>query len=259
GGTTTQVVEGYEPRAGTGSVELPFAYVSRGYVETMGIPVLAGRTVTEEDHPDAPRVIVVNETAARLVWAEDALGGRSRPHGAEGAWRRVVGVVADVKVNDLREPPTPMVYYSAEQAGLTAFDVVVRTAGAPAALLGPLRSALRDVRPSLPVTRLETLDAHLGNALAQLRGVTALLGAFSLLALLLAGLGVYAAVSFAVERRTRELGIRIVLGAAPARLAWTVVGESLAVVATGLVLGLGLATLAMRGVQAMLFGVGSVD
>ncbi len=204
-------------------------------------------------------MIVVNETAARVFWGGDWVRGRIRPQGVEDAWRRVIGVVADVKVEDLREPPTPMVYYSAEQLAPTSFAIVARTPGDPAALLPALRTALRDVRASLPVTRLTTLDAHLGDGLTGLRMVAALLGGFSLLALLLAGLGVYAAVSFAVERRTRELGIRVVLGAEPMRLAWMVVGESLVVVGTGLAAGLSLATLAGRGVQAMLFGVESVD
>ncbi|HEX7050879.1 MAG TPA: ABC transporter permease [Longimicrobiales bacterium] len=259
GWTSTHVVEGYDPPSGTGSVELPVAIVSRGYFEAMGIPVLAGRTFTADDRPDAPPVIVVNETAARRFWGGDWARGRIRPEGAEGAWRRVVGVVGDVKVIDLREPPTPMIYYSAEQMPPAGFAVVARTSGDPATLLGTLRSTLRDVRPSLPVTRLATLDTHIGGALARLRAVTALLGGFSLLAMLLAGLGVYATVSFAVERRTREMGIRLVMGAAPARVAWMVVRESLTVVAAGVVAGLALATLAVRGVQTMLFGVGSMD
>lgn len=259
GGTTTQVVDGYDPPAGTGAVELPYAFVSRGYFEAMGIPVLAGRTFTAEDHADAPRVVVVNETAARVFWGGDWERGRIRSQGAEGAWRHVVGVVADVKVSDLREPPTPMVYFSAEQAGVASFSIVARTPGDPAALLPSLRAALREVRPSLPVTRMVTLDAHLGGALAGLRTVTMLMSGFSMLGLLLAGLGVYAVVAFAVERRRSELGIRIVLGAEPARLAWVVVGESLGVVAAGLVAGLALAALGARGARAVLFGVGSID
>ncbi|MGH7465002.1 MAG: FtsX-like permease family protein, partial [Longimicrobiales bacterium] len=258
-GTTTQVVEGHEPLSGTGSVELDFAVVSRGYFETMGMPLRAGRGFTGDDRADSPRVVVVNETAARLFWGGDAVGGRIRPDGALDSWREVVGVIADASVSALDEPPTPQIFYSAEQAGVTNFAIVARTAGDPAAILGSLRIALRDVRPTLPVTRLTTLDAHLGDALAGARMTARLMGAFSLLALLLAGLGVYALVSFSVERRSQELGIRSALGAAGSRLVGMVVGETLVIVALGVVIGLAVAVLAGRGLEGMLYGVGSFD
>jgi len=258
-GTTTQIVDGYDPPSGTGSVELPFAYVSPRYFETMGIAVLEGRTFSAEDRPQTARVIVVNEAAARAFWGGDAVGGRIRAQGAEGAWREVIGVVADVKVNDLQEGPTPMIYYAAGQAGILSFTIVARTPGDPVALVGPLRSALRDVRASLPVTRLIPLEAHLGDALRTPRMIAAFMGGFSLLAMLLACLGVYAVVSFTVERRTQELGIRMALGAATSRVITMVVGESLIVVATGVVAGLLIASLAMRGIAGLLFGVGTAD
>jgi predicted permease len=259
GGSTTQVVDGYEPASGTGSVELPLALVSRGYFETMGIAVLAGRTFSADDRPGAPLAVIVNETAARLYWSDAAVGGRIRPQGDGTAWREVIGVVADVKVTDLMEPPTPMIYYSAEQAGASSFAIVARTAGDPAALLEPLRRTLRDVRPSLPVVRLMPLSDHLGDALAGPRVAAVLLGGFSLLALLLASLGVYAVVSFTVERRTQELGIRMALGAARSRLVGMVVGESLLVVGLGVFGGLWLALLAARGLEGILFGVRAAD
>jgi predicted permease len=258
-GTTTQVVDGYDPSAGTGSVELAYAVVSGGYFETMGIPLIAGRAFNAEDRPENQRVIVVNETAARQFWGGNALGGRIRSQGSPDAWRYVVGVVGDVKLNDLRESPQPMIYYSAEQAGVGSFAMVARTAGDPAALMAPLRNALRQVRPTLPVTRLMPLTTHLGDALAAPRMVALLLGGFSLLALLLASLGVYAVVSFSVERRTQELGIRMALGAAGSRLVGMVVRESLIVVGFGVGIGLLLASLATRGLQSMLFGVAAVD
>jgi predicted permease len=259
GGTTTQVVEGYEPRVGTGSVEIAFAFVTRGYFETVGIRPIAGRMFTPDDRPGTPRVIVVNETAARLFWGGNAVGGRIRPQGATVVWRDVVGVVADSKVRDLREPATPLMYMSAEQTNVNPTTVVVRTPGNPESLIGPLRVALRDVRSSLPVTRLVTFDAHLGNALANLRLATVMLGSFSLLALLLATLGVYAAVSFTVERRLQELGIRLALGAPRSSIVGMVVRESLVVAAVGVIVGLSVALIATRGLEGMLFGVGAVD
>jgi putative ABC transport system permease protein len=258
-GTTTQVVDGYEPAAGTGSVELDFAVVSRGYFTTMGIPLLAGRGFTADDRPESPRVIVVNETAARVFWGGTAIGRRIRSQSVPDGWREVVGVVADTRVSRLDEAPVPLIYYSAEQAGVTSFQIVARTAGDPALLLGPLRTALRDVRPTLPVTRLLTLDRHLGDALVSARMIASLMTAFSLLALLLAALGVYAIVSFSVEQRAPELGIRSALGASRPRLIGMVVGETLVIVMLGVCIGLAVALLATRGLEGMLYGVGSFD
>jgi putative ABC transport system permease protein len=259
GATTTQIVDGYTPPSGTSAVELELAMVSRGYFETMGIPLLAGRTFTAADRPQTPNVIVVNDAAARAYWGGNAVGGRIRSQGADGDWLEVVGVVADVKVTDLTEAPTPMIYGSTEQSGVGGFAVVARTSDNPAALLPSLRRALREVRESLPVIRLHTLEAHFGQTMAIPRVGTALMGGFSLLALLLAGLGIYAVVSFNVERRTQELGIRTALGATRSTMVRMVVGESLAAVGIGLVAGLALAALAARGLETMLFGVTPLD
>ena len=261
GGTSTTVVEGYTPAAGTGSVELPLAGVSRQYFATMAIPLVAGRTFSAIDHPESPDVVVLNETAARLYFGGNAIGRRIRPQADPDAWREIIGVVADVKVSDVTEPPTPMFYFSAEQVPLSGFTVVARTSGDPAALTPALRAALREVRPSLPVTRQGSLEAHVGAGLAAARTGVALMSGFSLLALLLAGLGIYAAVSFSVERRTQEIGVRMALGATHTRLTRMVVGESVTVVALGVAVGLGLAALVARGLGGVgvLFGVEPVD
>ena len=166
GGTTTTVVEGYEPPSGTGAIELAFTVVGEEYFEALGVPLIAGSTFGPDDRVDAPRVVVVNKTTARRFWGGDALDRRLRPQGAPDAWRRVIGVVGDVKVASVQEAPTPMFYYSAEQFGLSAFNVVVRTEGDPASLIGPLRATLREVDSALPLTRLTTMEAHLGSALA---------------------------------------------------------------------------------------------
>lgn len=258
-GTTTQVVDGYVPAAGTGSVELDYATVSDGYFATMGIPLPAGRSFTADDRPESPRVIVVNETAARVFWGGNALGRRIRSESAPDGWREVVGVVADTRVTSLDEAPVPMIYYSAGQVAPVSFMIVARTTGDPALLLEPLRIALRDVRPALPVTRSMTLDSHFGDALAGARMITRLMTAFSLLALLLAGLGVYTIVSFTVEQRAPELGIRSALGASRSRLVGMVMGETLVIVALGVLIGMFAAALAARGMESMLFGVGSFD
>jgi predicted permease len=258
GSTGSTVIEGYEPPTGTNAVELPFASVSRGYFATMGISLVAGRGFSVDDQPDSPPVVIVTETAARLFFGGDAVGRRIRRQGESDVWREVVGVVADVKVTDLQEPRTPLMYAPTEQAGAGVFSVVVRTAD-PGAMLAVLPRALREVRESLPVTRIEPLATHVAGALAAARISALLMGAFAALALLLAGLGIYAAVSFAVERRTQEIGIRVALGATGPRLIGMVVGESLTVAGIGVVVGLGLAALAAVGLRGILFGLAPVD
>jgi hypothetical protein len=233
--------------------------VSEAYFRTLGVPLLAGRVFGPDDRPESPRVVLVNQTAADRFWGGDALGRRIRPQGSPDAWREVVGVVGDVKVGALQEPPTPMIYFSAEQTAVGCCFVVARAGGDPEALIPALRAALEEVAPQLSATRLTTLESHLGDALTAPRAAAAMMGAFSLIALVLATLGVYAVVAFAVARRASELGIRVALGAARARLIGMVVGESLIPVGLGVAAGLGLAWLGAPALQGVLFGVGALD
>ncbi|NIP56585.1 MAG: FtsX-like permease family protein [Gemmatimonadetes bacterium] len=257
--SATTVLEGYDPPSGTDATELDFALVSRDYFRTVGIPVVAGRTFSDEDRPESPLVVLVNETAAQRFWGGDAVGRRLRPQGAEDAWRRLVGVVGDATVEELQEPPTPILYYSADQRPLSRFFVVARTDGDPAALTGPLREELRAVGSSLPITELGTLESHLGQSLSGPRTAATLVGVFSLLAVLLASLGIYAVVSFTVARRSSEMGIRVALGAERSRVVGMVVAESMTSVAVGLLAGVGLALVAVRGLESVLYRVGALD
>ncbi|HET7133764.1 MAG TPA: ABC transporter permease, partial [Gammaproteobacteria bacterium] len=145
GNTTSTIVEGYEPPNGTNAVEMPLTIVSRGYFATMGMPLRAGRAFSAADRAGSPSVVILNETAARVFFGGDAVGRRVRAQAVPDSWKEVVGVVADSKVADLQEPPTPMMYYAAEQVAVGGFSVAVRTTGDPAALLGSLPRALREV------------------------------------------------------------------------------------------------------------------
>ena len=240
-------------------VELPFAYVSRDYFATMGIPLLAGRTFTADDRADTVPLIVVNQAAARAYWGGNAIGGRIRRQSADSVWLSVAGIVADSTVTDVTEPPTPMIYFSAEQFGVGGFSIVARTSRDPAVLKSGLARALHDVRATLPITRLLTLKEHFGDRLRLPRTGTVAIGMFSILALLIASVGIYAVVAFAVEGRAHELGIRAALGATASRIVRMVVHESLATVGVGLAAGLALAALAMRGLEGVLYGVSPLD
>jgi putative ABC transport system permease protein len=154
GPTSSTIVEGYELPRGTNAIEMPFSSVSNDYFATMGIRLVAGRVFSAVDQRESPPVVIVNETAARVFFGGDAVGRRVRPQDSPYEWREVVGVVADAKVAELQEPPTPLIYRSIDQTGTGGFSVVVRTALDPAALLGVLPGALRSVRASLPITRI---------------------------------------------------------------------------------------------------------
>jgi putative ABC transport system permease protein len=260
GGTTTTVIEGYQGGDGTDAVEMNFSYVSPSFFETVGAPLVAGREFGPDDRRETQRVVVVNETAAQTFWggSANAIGKRLRGQGGT-VWREVVGVVEDVKVRTIQEAPTPMMYMSTEQVQIASAFLLARTDGDPEALLPALRGALQEAAPQLAPTKLSTLENHIGISFAAPSAAAALMGIFSLLALVLASLGIYAVVSFAVARRSAELGIRIALGAARQRIVGMVVRESLRTVVFGVIVGLGLALLAAPALERLLFEVRVLD
>ncbi|MEJ2206355.1 MAG: ABC transporter permease, partial [Gemmatimonadota bacterium] len=260
-GTTTTEVEGYTPPAGTAAVEMPFTVVGDGYFEVMGISVVAGRLFNEDDVPDGPGAsILINEATARRFYGDaDPLGRRMRGQGSEEWTRTVVGVVENTPVSSLGESDRPMFYFSTRQTSFAPGYVVARTDGDPAALLEPMRREMGALSVSPTVTAQGTLDSHFGATLATPRLAARAMGAFSLLALLLAGLGVYAVVSFSVQRRTSELGIRMALGAERSRVVHMVVREVVGVVLVGLAVGLGLSALAAPRLVGILYGVPALD
>lgn len=260
GGSTTTVVEGYVPKAGTDAVELDFSVVSPEYFQTMGIPLLEGRLFDRDDVRGGQTVVVMNETAARRFWGGVSVPGRRvRAQGRPDSWRIVVGVVGDTPVGSLAEPTRPMMYFSTVQNGFGAGYVLARTDGDAAALLGSMRAELPRVRASLPVVSQGTMASHFAAGLASQRLGVAAMGIFSLLAVVLAALGIYAVVSFSVARRGGELGIRIALGAERSRVVRMVVREVVATVVAGLVVGAGVAAVLAPKAGGLLFGVRPLD
>jgi len=254
GGTTTTVVEDYEPPAGTGSVELPWALVTPGYFEAVGMDVVEGRGYVPADRGSGEPIIVVNEALTRFWGGGSSVGRRIRPQSVPDGWRSVVGVVSDTKVRSLSEPPTPMLYYVMGEAGVNAPFLVIRTAGDPDLLLGAVRRELSAVSPRLTPVRLSTMETHVGESLVTPRISAALLGLFSFLALLLASVGIYTIVSFSVAGRMPEIGIRMALGAPGSRVVLMVVAEIAATVALGLLAGAVVVVLASSRIQDLLYG-----
>jgi ABC-type antimicrobial peptide transport system permease subunit len=203
---------------------------------------------------------VINETMARRFWPSDeALGKRISTDGPSGPWIRVVGVVKDTKYNSLGETTPPFMYLPLAQAYQSSMVVQVRTA-TPASTIGEsIGKVVRGLDPQLPALRPTTLEQDMQLALLPAKVGAALLGAFGSLALLLATVGIYGVASFAVARRTREIGIRAALGAQQRDVLRLVVGESMRRVAIGLVLGLAGALGLARMLASQLYGVGTVD
>lgn len=256
-------VAGFEPAAASPALRLSMNRVAPGYFRTLGIPLLAGRAFDAGDAAGRPGVAVVNETLARKFWpGEEAIGQRFRVADAAAGGERsveVVGVARDVKYRTFGEQPTPHFYLPLEQDYSQSMTLLVRTAGAPGPRIGTVQRQLAALHPHVQGFFARTLDDHLAFAKLPARVAAALFGLFGGVALLLALVGVYGAVAHSVAGRSRELGLRLALGARGRDLVRLLLSESLAVAALGLAAGLGLALALGRLLSTLLFGVSAAD
>ena len=242
--------------------------ISPEYFETMRIPLLQGRALEATDRIGSPGVAVINRTLARQVWPDgDALGQRILMGGGatDSIWRTVVGVVGDVRHRGLDAEPRPEIYLPHAQfpAGtgtpLRTLRIVLRTEGDPVQLTGALRSAVAELDPDLPVTEIQTMEEALGAWAAERRLTMLLVGGFALLALALGAVGVYGVMVHLVVQRTREIGIRIALGALPREILGLVLSQGAWLAGLGIAAGLAGALVATRVLASLLFGVGPTD
>ncbi|MGA2589852.1 MAG: ABC transporter permease [Bryobacteraceae bacterium] len=250
-------VEGQDA-AGPGILAL-IDSVEPGYFQTVRIPVLRGRTFTDEDASGAPRVSVVNETMARRFWSgKDPIGARLRLFG-ESAPVEIVGVVRDSTYMSMGEPPRLMVYLCLRQNYSPTVTLCVRTSGDPQNMLGPVRREIQRLAPGILVSDLQTMPQIIHESLWAPRLGAILFAAFGALAGLLTVVGIYGVISYSVGQRTREMGIRMALGAQAGNVLRQVLAEGMILVAWGIVLGL-CATVTISGVlSTMLFGVSTRD
>jgi predicted permease len=258
----TVTVEGYAPRQGE-EMNPNAAIVSTDYFKTMAIPVIAGREFTAHDTPAAPKVAVINETMAHYFFGDtNPIGKKIGTNDAPGSLPdiEIVGVVKDAKYVKLREQPLRHFYLPiGQQPRLFELTLHVRAEGDPRPLVDVVRAQLQKLDPHLPLYDVKLLDTQIDESLTQDRLITWLSSLFGLLATLLAAVGLYGVVAFSVARRTREIGIRMALGALPGDILRAVLGEMGILVATGVVLGLA-AALAVGGLlRGMLYGVRPVD
>jgi predicted permease len=262
--------EGYEMAPGE-SLLAPFQTIAGpGYFETLGIELLEGRTFEEADGPDAPQVIVIDEWLANRYWPNGGAVGDRMVEDVPGTDSireesrfTVIGVVRTVKQNDLTTPAAEHVgaYYFTYRQRPSAFMTVVASAasGDAGSLTPDVRSTVAQLDPDLPLFGVQTMEERIDESLVRRRASLVLLGIFAVVALLLAVIGIYGALAYAVTQRTREIGIRMALGSAPADVFKGVVGQGLGVTAVGLVLGGAAAWFLTRFIQSLLFDVQATD
>jgi len=218
-----------------------FNPVSPEYFQTMGIRLLRGRSFTEADGPQAPKVVVINETMARHFWpGADPIGKRVKQGWPEWTtpWREVIGVVADVKLNGVIDETPMHVYMPLEQSSDWRFFLAVRTTTDPQTLSAPIQSAVHAVDSQIPLYSVSTMDDRLERSVVSQRAAMILLSAFAIVAMLLAAVGIYGVISWGVVQRTRELGVRMALGALRRDIMWLVLRRSMLLVLAGVTLGL---------------------
>lgn len=260
-GPLMQRIQGGEPGVGG---DAGYRVVGGEYFQAMGIPLLEGRFFSTSDDARTGHVALVNETMARSFWPGESPVGKRILTGGMDRWGAVpttiVGVVGDVRHGGPAAEPYPeyFLHYLQRPSRGAGATLVFRTEGDPTALVPPVRARLREVAPEVPVTFV-TMSDRMARRTAQERFSMAVLGAFAILALLLAAVGIYGVVSYAVARRTREMGIRIALGATPGEVRGLVVRGSMAAVLGGAFVGLALALGLGRWIHSLLHGVSTRD
>jgi len=236
--------------------------VAADYFDVMGIPLRAGRSFAEADRPGAPRVLLVNETFARTFFDGRAVGERiAFPFFDGRPYWEIVGVVGDEQVRQLDLPLLPVAYFPYAQTPDNGFSLVIRTRANAEALEAPVRAALAELDGNVPLFAVRTMSDILdsSDAVFRRRAVLALVALFAGAALVLTVVGLYGLVSQTVSERTREIGVRVTLGARPGQVMTEVLGGGLAPALTGIVIGLGLSLLAGRALEGLLYGISPAD
>jgi putative ABC transport system permease protein len=259
-------IEGYVPPPGTHG-KGDWQVASDGALEALGERLLKGRAFTPDDRAEGDQVALVNETFARKYWpGQEALGKRIRMgEGPDRAWVTVVGVMGDVRHNGLRAPIKEKFYrphaqfHRSTDFAVRNMTLVVRGSQDPRALFAPIRDVVRDLDPALPLAAVRPMTDVVGEALATARLAGTLVGLFAGLALLLAAVGLFGVLAWLVSRRTREIGVRLALGADPAGVRRLVRGQGLRLACVGVAVGLALAAASGRMVEGLLVGVRAQD
>jgi len=234
-----------------------YGRVSEGFLEALGVRLIEGRTFNPQDDANGAPVIIVNQRMAEHFWpGQSALGKIVHTAGKD---RQVIGVVANGKYRSLGEDPTDVMFLPERELSTSGLAIVARTSGDPQAVLRRIQQIVRAEDPDLPVFDVRTMEDHMGIALLPARLGGTVLGLFGVLGLVLAAVGIYGVMAYSVAQRSRELGIRVALGADRSRVLRLVLAEGLKLAAIGTVLGLVGAAAAARLVRGLLYNVSSLD
>lgn len=244
-----------------GEVSITWNIITPGYFDALGLPVRRGRDFTAHDDSSSPPVIIVNESFAKAMFpGQEALGKRVMSSRDEKVWREIVGIVPDVRYESARDTTSKLVWvpYAQHNAWNLGF-VTVRSAGAPLSVLPGVRAALASLDPTIALADARTMDQAMSRSMASDALIATLLAAFATMALVLAAVSIFGVLSYLVEQRAHEMGIRVALGATRANVVRLVLAETSRMVAVGLGAGL-LAAAALTGVaRSMIYGVAGID
>ena len=252
-------IEGYQPPPDEGRVRVGYTIAGPGYFQAMGTRLIDGRDFTERDSTDAPRVVVINETMARRYWpGQNAIGKRVRFGNQRNPFSEIVGVAQDGKYTTLGEAPTPYVFVPLGQNYDGRMTLVVRGDRA-AELMPAIRQEVRALDETLPLFGAKTIQEFMTRSLSGAQFAAALVTLFGVLAMLLAAVGIYGVMNYSVSTRTREIGIRMALGADRVEVLKMILKQGMALAAIGVAIGLGLALVLTQMMASLLYGVSATD
>jgi predicted permease len=250
------VIDGYAP-AKDEDMRLNYETVGPKYFQTMRIPLLQGRDFDERDQESAPGVVIIDETMAQRYWPRgDALGKRLK---LTKDWLEIVGIAKDVKLRSLKEAPQPFLYLPLLQDYRSNMILVARTAVEPDKMFHAIRTEVAALDPEMPMFDAKTLEDHIGVSLFLQRMAATLLSIFGLLALSLSALGLYGVMAYMVSQRTREMGIRVAVGATQGNVLKLVLGQGLVLCVVGMIGGLIIASVVTRFSVHLLYGISATD
>ncbi|MFY9574025.1 MAG: ABC transporter permease [Blastocatellia bacterium] len=253
-------VEGYVPRYENERNSVNYSVVGHDYFQTMNTPIIEGRGFSEHDDQNAPQVVVINETMARRFWPNASpLGKRIQLGSTKSPYLEVVGVAKDGKYFLLGEPPTEYMFIPHGQNYAGKMTLIARTSGEPGNLAEALRQEVANIDSELPVYGVRTMPKFLDRILSGPKSLSALAAIFGLIALLMAAVGLYGVMSYSVAQRTREVGIRMALGARRGAVLRMVMKEGLLLVGTGIGIGLAGAAAVSRLLESFLYGISPTD
>ena len=253
-------IEGRSPHSKSDAPTTDFVAISPNYFHVMQVPLLRGREFSDADSESGPKVCAISSSLAQQLFPnENALGQRILIGYPANSAREIVGIVGDVKDSDLSARQSTQIYVPFVQNPFWAADIAVRVHGNPSALSGTLREQIRAIDSALPVAEVRPMAEVIGSSIAQPRFRTTLLSLFGAAALLLAAIGIYGVLAYTVAQQTREIGIRIALGANPGKVLRLVLGRGLRLAGFGTAIGILAALMLTQLLNSLLFGVSATD